>query len=179
MRFCFFVYVCILLSSCTSDKNQLRTIQSNVDGYLKENGNAGEGYAFVGITDIDTVTEKEFLDRQIESVSVFLMNKNSKMRQLDSFEMVIRKSLSVHPDDQTLLTNLQDITRTKTALYTYQHKQDSLKAMIRPEQSTQVKFIGMDYAFTSKDASGVSTLHHYYVKLDEQLNVLSVMELQK
>lgn len=178
MRYCVFMCACMLLGSCSPEKTQLRTIQSNVDAFLKENGYAGDGYTFVEITAIDTVTEKEFLDRQIESVSVFLMNKNSKLRQLDSFEMVMKKSLTLHPDDQTLMTNLQDITRTKTAIYTYQHKHDSLSAMSMPEQAAQVKFIGMDYAFTSKNASGVSALHHFYVKLDEQLNVLSAHDLQ-
>jgi len=179
MRYLFLFSACVIMIHCNTEKSSTHAIQSHAETYLKEHGYAGKGYEFVAITGIDTVTEKEFLDRQLEVISVNLSNKEGRLRRLDSFEVVLKKALILQPNDQTIMTNLSDITRSKTELYVQQHKLDSLNATSKPEQAQKVKFIGMDFAFTSKDASGASVLHHYYVKMDEQLNVLSATDLQQ
>ncbi|MEO6131270.1 MAG: hypothetical protein ABIQ02_05450 [Saprospiraceae bacterium] len=164
--------------SCTHDVTMQKRIQSGVESYLKAHGQTGEGYKFVAITELDTVTEKDFLDRQMETVSLALSNKNGRLQKLDSIEAVFKKSLAQNPGDETLMTSINDITRSKTELYVRQHLLDSLAAMMKPELSDIVRFIGMNYAFKANDSKGAPVLHHYYVKMDQQLNVLSVDNLQ-
>ncbi|MFZ1677196.1 MAG: hypothetical protein WBP41_19085 [Saprospiraceae bacterium] len=179
MKFLFLLMIAAILINCASEKNKMQNIQSTIETYLKAHGQTGDNYKFIGITEIDTVTEKDFLDRQMESLSLQLTNKDVRLKKMDSLEMVFKKGLEQHPNDQMLQQNLQDITRGKTAMYVQQHKLDSLKATIKPDQTQNIKFIGLDFSFSSKGGNGATVQNHYYVKLDEKMNVLSVSDLQQ
>lgn len=179
MKFFFVMTMAVILMNCASENKKEQNIQSNIETYLKAHGQAGDGYLFIGITDIDTVTAKDFLERQMESLSLQLTNKDVRLKKMDSLEMVFKKDLEKHPNDQMLQQNLQDITRGKTAIYVQQHKLDSLKATINPDQAQNIKFIGLDFSFNSKGGNGATVRNHYYVKLDEKMNVLSVSDLQQ
>ena len=178
MKFIYLVMITILMLECASEKNKMQKIQTNVESYLKAHGQLGEGYVFIGITGMDTVTEKEFLDRQLESLSLQLTNKDTRIKKMDSLETVFKKYLEQHPNDEVTTTNLQDIIRGKTALYVQQHKLDSLAATLKPELADNIKFIGFDYSFNAKDGSGVTMRRHFYIKMDENLNVLNAADLQ-
>lgn len=179
MKYIFLFLVCVVLIHCHPDTSRTEAIQSHAESYLKDHGYTGKEYEFVAITGLDTVTEKEFMERQLQVISLSLTNKESRLQRLDSIESALKKTLALQPNDQTILTNLNDITRSKTEIYVQQHKLDSLNATSKPEQEQKIKFIGMDFAFTSKDATGAPVLHHFYVKMDEQLNVLSATDLQQ
>ncbi|MEP6795883.1 MAG: hypothetical protein ABJB16_16265 [Saprospiraceae bacterium] len=179
MKYLFLLMIVTVLINCKSANHQTGKMQSNIEAYLKAHGQAGDDYKFIGITEIDTVTEKDFLERQMESLSLQLTNKDKRLRKMDSLEMVFKKGLEQHPNDQVLQQNLQDITRGKTTIYVMQHKLDSLTATAKPEQAQSIKFIGLDFSFSSKGGNGATVPHHYYVKLDEQMNVLSVSDLQQ
>ncbi len=179
MKYLFLLVIATVLINCKSASHQTNRMQSNIETYLKAHGYAGDDYQFIGITGIDTVTEKDFLDRQMEAVSLQLTNKDRRLQRMDSLEMTFKKGLEQHPNDQMLQQNLVDITRGKTTLYILQHKLDSLQATAKPEQAQIIKFIGMGFSFNSKGSKGTSVQHHYYVKLDEQMNVLSVGDLQQ
>ncbi len=179
MKYLLLMVIAAVLIHCKSANQQTNKIQSNIEAYLKAHGYAGDGYTFIGITGMDTVTEKDFLDRQMESVSLQLTNKDRRLKKMDSLEMTFKKGLQQNPNDQMLQQNLADITRGKTTLYVLQHKLDSLQATSNPEQAQLIKFIGLDYSFSSKGGNGATVQHHYYIKLDEQMNVLSVGDLQQ
>lgn len=179
MKYLFFIGIVTIFTQCKSAEHQTTKMQSNIEAYLKAHGYAGDGYTFIGITEVDTVTEKDFLDRQMEALSLQLTNKDRRLKKMDSLEMVFKKELEKNPNDQMLQQNLQDLTRGKTAIYVQQHKLDSLKATSKPEQAQTIKFIGLDFSFSSKGGNGATVQHHYYVKLDEQMNVLSVGDLQQ
>lgn len=178
MKFFFVLTIAVILMNCTSENKKVQNIQTNIEAYLKAHGQAGDGYKFISITEIDTVTEKDFLERQMETLSLQLTNKDVRLKKMDSLEMVFKKGLQQHPDDQILQQNLQDITRGKTAIYVQQHKLDSLNATMTPDQAQNIKFIGLDFSFNSKGGNG-TVRNHYYVKLDEKMNVLSVSDLQQ
>lgn len=179
MKYLLLLVIATVLINCKSASHQTSKMQSNIETYLKAHGYAGDDYQFIGITEMDTVTEKDFLTRQMESVSLQLTNKDKRLKKMDSLETTFKKGLEQHPNDQMLQQNLLDITRGKTTLYVLQHKLDSLQATSKPEQAQIIKFIGMDFSFSSKGGNGAPVQHHYYIKLDEQMNVLSVGDLQQ
>ncbi|MEP6645449.1 MAG: hypothetical protein ABJC12_00050 [Saprospiraceae bacterium] len=177
MKILLAISFCLVFICCKSATSKNEEVQSKIESFLKAHGQAGDGYKFIAITSIDTVTGKEFLDRQLEVVALALTNKTGRLRRLDSLEAVIKKSLIQNPDDETLQSNLKDITRSKTEMYVAQHKLDSLTAMMTPELSKQFKFIGMNFDFKVNDFNGKPVLHHYYIKLDDHLNVIDVVNL--
>ena len=169
---------CLALLNCKNEKATKLSFQSNIESYLKAHGQAGEDYHFICITDIDTVSEKEFLDRQMETLSLQLTNKDLRLKKMDSLEVIFKKTISENPKDEITKRNLNDLTRGKTELYVMQHKLDSLKATFKPELSQNIKFIGLNFSFNNKQA-GATVRHNYYVKLDEQMQILSVGDLQQ
>ncbi len=177
MKFLLLFNLSVILMNCKSDKTTMQTIQDHVESFLKSNGQDATGYEFVAITDLDTVTAKDYLDREKEVLTLALMNKEDRLKKMDSIEAVAKKILSTHPNDSTALTNVQEITLAKAYINNQQHKMDSLTSASKPELAQTVKFIGVNYSFKSKNATGTKTLHHYYVKLDEDLKVMSATEL--
>lgn len=172
-----FVFSFILLN-CKPEKTTMQTMRSNIEAYLKSHGQVVSGYEFVAMTDIDTVTAKEYLDREIEVLSLALMYKEGRMKKMDSIEAVLKKTLSHNPNDQATIINLQNIATTKTVLLLKQHQLDSLTSANKPELAQMIKFIAVNFSFKSNDAAKARTLHQYYIKLDEELNVMNATELK-
>ncbi len=174
-----FILFILIISSCHSEKTIPNSIREHVETYLKSNGQMSNGYQFVSITDIDTVTAQDYIQKEIDLLTLALTNKEIRLKRLDSLEILYKKAVSDHPNDKTLQGNLRDITRSKTALYTQQNKLDSLNAAIKPEMAHTFKFIGLNFTFNHQDSKGVETLTKYYVKLDENLNVVSATKLNQ
>ena len=172
-----FPLLCIAFLSCKSESNRMKIIQDHVPAYLRSHGQELKGYEFVEMTGLDTVTAKDYLDREMEVLTLALMNKEGRIKKMDSVETEARKSVEKNPNDSISLTLIDQIERSKTLLNKQQHKLDSLNAEIKPELSTTFKFISVTFSFKSNDAAGNKVHHKYFVKLDEDLNVMNATEL--
>jgi len=178
MKFLLLFVLSVVLIYCKSDKTIIQTIQDHVESYLKSHEQDAAGYEFVAITDLDTITAKDYLDKELEIMTLALMNKEERLRKLESSEAEAKKTLSTNPNDQTALTNIQEVASAKASINHKQHRLDSLTSAIKPELAQTIKFIGVNYSFKSNNTAGAKTLHHYYVKLDADLNVMSALELK-
>jgi hypothetical protein len=177
MKFILLFGLGLVLMSCKSDQTMMQTIQDHVESYLKSKGHDVSSYEFVGLTPPDTVTVKEYIDREMEGLTLSLMNKLDRIKMMDSVEVELRKTLKSNPTDSTATTNLKDIGTTRATLIKQQHALDSLTAVIKPEMSQTIKFIATEYSFNKKNPDGTTSLHKYFIKLDENLNVTDVTEL--
>lgn len=167
----------LVLMSCKSDRTMMQTIQDHVESYLKSKGHDIASYEFAGLTPPDTVTVKEYVDREMEGLTLSLMNKSDRIKMMDSVEIELKNTLKSNPNDSTANTNLKDIETTRAILMKQQHALDSLIAAIKPEMSQTIKFIATEYSFKKKNPDGTTSLHKYFIKLDENLNVTDVTEL--
>jgi hypothetical protein len=172
-----FLLLCIAFFSCKSESNNIKRIQDHVESYLRSHIKDLKGYEFQEMTGLDTVTAKDYLDREMEVLTLALMNKDERIKKMDSVETEARKTLEKNPNDSTSLTLIDQIERSKNLLNKQQHQLDSLTAEIKPELSTTFKFISVNFAFNSNDAAGNKVHHKYFVKLDEDLNVTNATEL--
>ncbi len=169
-----FILFILIFNACKSGNTTSQPIREHVETYLKSHGQMPDGYQFVSITDIDTVTVQEYIQREIDLLTLSLMNKETRLKRLDSLDVLYKKAVSEHPNDQTLQTNMHDITRSKTAIYKQQNRLDSLNTAIKSDMAHTFKFIGLNFTFNHKNPKGADTPTTYYVKLDEDLNVVSV-----
>ena len=177
MKFLSALLLAVLLMNCKSEpkseQNPADTIRTRVEDYFKQKFPDMKGYEFVSITGLDTVTARDYLDREIEIMTLALSNKDERLKKMEIAEAEANKTLSTKPGDLAALENLKDIQHSRESFAHKQHLMDSLKAEIRPELDQIIKFFAVTYAYNSLDESGMKNLNTYYVRLDKELNVMN------
>ena len=178
MKFLSVFFLTSLLMNCKSEQskpelNVMDTIRTNVETYFKQKFPEMKGYEFVSITDLDTVTAKDYLDREIEIMTLALSNKDERLKKMEIAEAEANKTLRTHPGDQAALQNLKDIEHSRESFRHKQHLMDSLNAEMKPELNQTIKFFAVNYAFNTTDQAGTKTLNTYYVRLDKELKVMN------
>jgi len=171
------LFLTVLLINCKSeqksDQNIMAIIRTNVETYFKQKFPDLKGYEFVSIADLDTVTAKDYLDREIEIMTLALSNKDERLQKMELAEAEANKTLSSHPNDQVALETLKDIEHSRESFRHKQHLMDSLTAAMKPELNQTIKYIAVNYSYNTTDEVGAKTLNTYYVRLDKELNVLN------
>ena len=177
MKFLSVFFLTVLLMNCKSEPkselNTMDTIRTNVEAYFKQKFPDMKGYEFESITELDTVTARDYLDREIEIMTLALSNKDERLKKMEIAEAEANKTLSIHPNDEAALKTLKDIEHSRAQFRHKQHLMDSLTAEIKPELNQTIKYIAVKFAFNTTDEAGIKTNNTYYVRLDKELNVMN------
>lgn len=175
----YFAVLIVFCFSCQSKRSTLDTIKINVENYFKPTLPNADSYEFVDIANLDTITQKEFIERVIGMLNMNLMNVNSRLKTLDHAESEVNKTLSSKPNDADALLNKRDIQLSRSQILRQQQELDSLNAIVASADDKAIKFIQLNFTFRADNPKGEKIQHRYYIKLNGDLTVQSVSEVKK
>ncbi len=178
MKYLFWLIV-IFFISCKPEKNTMVTIQQILETYFKPTIPDASSYEFVEITNLDTITEREYRERVMEMLSMNLLNADDRLKSLDQAEAEMQKALSSNQKDPTAQQNIYQIAESRRQIEQQQRELDSISAIPPSSNDNIIKFIQLHFAFKSANPGEEKTIHRYYIKLNEDLSVQSASELRK
>ncbi len=171
----------LLLNSCSQESKL--TFEEKVDNSMREyfakKIDDPKSFEFVEITDVDTITFKEHLEREILINSIPLENKEESLKQEDRLENLYHQILQYKPNDAVSKEGLENVNIRRLNIKKYQLRVDSLTALLNSPNKDNIEFIELYYNFRMNNSSGIKNLYRYYVKLNDDLTVKSVSEEKK
>lgn len=162
--------VLITLLACNQATTIEQKIQTSLDQYFKKNINDTEGYEFVAIEDLDTITNNDFRRTEITILSVAL-DKYTPYNALSDLENTSNELLALDPDNLNAKESIQMVFNKREELRLDSIERDSFKTALIFQDSNEINRFDLIYKFRAINEKGSKELSKYYVQLNPDMTV--------